>query len=300
MTKQKALNILNINEENPGSEIIKKSYRSMALKYHPDKNHSEGANETFIEIREAYGFLQKSATAAATATGDPDKTDYNTIMQSFLSSIFQGESHKIILVELMRKMVDICEAKSAELLKHIDKHILKKLFDMIHIYRDVFYFSDSFIDAVGEVVKTKFESDERIILHPFIDDLFDNNLYKFSLDGRAYVVPLWHHHLIYDVDSEKSTEIFVDCYPILPDNVCIDEHNNIHVWIVKQMTDIWASGSPIEFSLGSRTFSINPEELMIKKNQIKQIISSGIPIINNSNLYDVSTLSDIIVYIQLE
>jgi hypothetical protein len=180
MTKQKALNILNINEENPGSEIIKKSYRSMALKYHPDKNHTEGANETFIEIREAYGFLQKSATAAATATGDPDKTDYNTIMQSFLSSIFQGESHKIILVELMRKMVDICEAKSAELLKHIDKHILKKLFDMIHIYRDVFYFSDSFIDAVGEVVKTKFESDERIILHPFIDDLFDNNLYKYD------------------------------------------------------------------------------------------------------------------------
>ena len=295
MSKKIALKILNINEENPGNEAIKKSYRAMALKYHPDKNHTEGANETFIEIREAYEFLTRSY--------EPDmhmEYDYTSIMQSFLGTVFQGESHKIILVDLMRKMVDICEAKSAELLKHIDKHILKKLFDMIHIYRDVFYFSDSFISAIGELVKSKFESDERIILHPLIDDLFDNNLYKFSLDGRAYVVPLWHHHLIYDVDSDKCAEIFVDCYPILPDNVSIDENNNIHIWIVKQMIDIWKTGLSIEFSLGSRTFSINTEELLIKEKQVKHIMNRGIPVINNTNLYDVSLLSDIIVYITLE
>lgn len=48
-------------ESTPTSDFadVKKKYRNLALRYHPDRNKSDEATRMFIQISRAYEFLEK-------------------------------------------------------------------------------------------------------------------------------------------------------------------------------------------------------------------------------------------------
>jgi len=224
--------------------------------------------------------------------------DYYSILKNFVNSLFDGELNTVVIFSIVKKIMTICEDKSIELLKNIDKHLLKKIYEMVMMYREVLHFSVEFLEKINEIVKLKFDNDERIIIHPLLDDLFENNLYKLTVDGESYIVPLWHHHLIYDSNKDESKEIYVDCYPILPENIRIDTDNNIDVFIEMTITDIW-SKDVIEFSLGSRIFSFKRKQLLMKTYQQIILHNEGIPFVNLTDIYDVTRKSHIIVHLTI-
>lgn len=57
MTEHEAYSILELND-GESFDAIKKAYRKLALKYHPDRNHgSKEAEEKFKQINDAYEYL---------------------------------------------------------------------------------------------------------------------------------------------------------------------------------------------------------------------------------------------------
>lgn len=56
MNRQEAYNLLDL-KSNASQEEIKKSFRKLAAKYHPDTNKSEGAEDKFKKINTAYQIL---------------------------------------------------------------------------------------------------------------------------------------------------------------------------------------------------------------------------------------------------
>ena len=92
-----ALEILEL-PENYNPEMLKKNYRSMAMKYHPDKNKESSANDKFLKVSEAYEFLNNPPTFKS-------NIDLNFIFKSFnpFNLFNQTPVKKSILIDLTAK-----------------------------------------------------------------------------------------------------------------------------------------------------------------------------------------------------
>ena len=298
MNRERAYDLLNIRQPHHpiSNDTIKKHYHIKALQYHPDKNKDPGAVAKFQEIHEAYDFLMKNKPDGGYTYAPPDDNNtYKNILQVFLKSIWKKDTDNTVFSIVIEKLTECCETKVVELLEQLDNQTLIKIHDVFSKYKSIFHFSEGVIACIEEVLSNKIKNSNCIILNPTIDDLFDCNLYKITENESTYIVPLWHHELVYD---NNGTELYIKCEPALPDNISIDVENNIHITVRYDILDVFRLET-IDICMGSRKFSIFTEELRIKPMQTVVLKSRGIPKIHNDDIYNVSKKSNIYIYIEL-
>jgi len=279
---------------------IRCAYKKQALKYHPDKNKSPDAHQQFQMISEAYTFLQRSTSYDEDTADDidtPVSASYMDIATSFLHQLFRdspSEPGSRLYTLILTKLVNICETKSIDYLRKLDKHTLTKVYEIAKQQSEVFHFSQEFLNRIQEILVETVRAD-CVVIHPLLDDLFDDNLYKLSYNDNIYIIPLWHTELVYD---SSGIELVVRCCPILPENVEIDETNNVIVDVSYNITDIWNKPA-IDIVVANRTFTISPDMIRFVPVQTIRLSGTGISEINTNHIYNVSVKKDVVFRLHL-
>ena len=187
--------------------------------------------------------------------------------------------------------------------EELDKDSALEVYRFICKYKHILYIGNDTLDFVSSLISKKYKNDRVFILNPSITDLLENNIFKLYVDDQMYLVPLWHNELYFETkkqDGEINSEIIVLCNPELPEELVIDEDNNIHVTReiegIKLLDIIKNSGS-YNFIIGSKSFSIPMHHLYMKRVQIYRLSNEGISHVLEDDMYNVSCKADIIVKI---
>ena len=306
MNYQKAKQYLEVTDytdvELENMDIIKKQYRRLALKYHPDKNPTSEAKIRFLEITESYEFFcDLYFSSEPTNIKNNLTVSYSELLKDFLNSLFcEGNIYGNIYVtqilqQIIEKMTKLCEDKSIEILKRLNKQMLTKLYEIMFNNKDILLVNDTFLEKIYGILDEKTKNDLCVILNPSLEDLFDHNLYKLHHKNQIFIIPLWHHELVYDV---SGTDLYVKCFPVLPDNITIDSDNNIIVEITVDIETVFNDGG-INVELVDQWFRIPAKDIRLLREQTIVIKGVGIPIIQTDDLYNINRKSNIIVDIFL-
>jgi len=314
MDRHTAYRVLEISAEPKSLEEVKRYYRVKALQLHPDKNSRPDSVERFQEVQEAYEYLVKQerlwegtnededeGVDEEEITGD-DLPPYRKCLFSFLKEIFRREFSSLpassapLFYVILRRISCVCEEKAMQTLENLDRKTLLKIYEIMEKYQDVLHFTGDFIQKVKMKIGERIAADECIVLNPTIDDLLENRLYKLTVNQQQYIVPLWHHELVYD---NKDRDVFVRCMPVLDENVEIDENNNVHVWVAFPFSQLWEN-EVVEVKLGERmTFPLNTRLLKLAKLQTIMFSNQGIPRMDLKSVYNVSKKGHVFIHLEI-
>lgn len=274
---------------------LKKHYHKMALKYHPDKNKDENAEDHFKNIGSSYTFLSRHLDS--NFIEEETSSEYSDVLDSFVKFFSGGktdEDYSSVIFDIISKIKMKCNDDTVlELCREIDINTLVDVYEFVKKYETFLYLEISLVDKIKEYIDSQ-RGDNVYIVNPSIDDLFDNNIYKLLRGEKTIYVPMWHSELVYEFDKEELT---VKCIPNLPDHINIDERNNMHVYLKRKFDGLLHMPN-IQFNLGKNTFQIELSDLHIMKYQTITIRDKGISLINESNVYDDSKRSHIIIHLE--
>jgi curved DNA-binding protein CbpA len=297
------INFNNMEYKDLTLEYLKKKYRKLALKYHPDKNgNTEESTERFKKINAAYNYLKRELKNFRPETDEEDITDdthaiYLNVLKNFIKTVMDGDYIDIIS-KIVNDILNKGKNISLKIFEDLDKDTALNIYIFLSRYKTTLHFGDELLDIVKNLVIQKYDNVEIYKLNPSINDLLHNNFYKLYVNDILYLVPLWHKECYYD---GSGCEIIAICEPDLPDNITIDDDNNllvdVEVYAHDDLADMIINEETLSFLIGEESFTIPLSELYLTSEQYYRLKGKGLVNIKK-DIYDLSDKSDIIVRIR--
>jgi hypothetical protein len=211
----------------------------------------------------------------------------------------------------------------------MDKHSCLSIYDILSANHELFSISREILNEMHDIVESKIENDTIINLNPTITDMLLDKVYILREYDHAYYIPLWHSQLhfkkkfaetdhgdipIPDASASASesvsddSELIVLCNPELPDNITIDQDNNIYIHEVdvdicelftKQV--IMVSLDDISKGRGF-IYELRARDVCLKSDTPQHIRlhgSYGLARVNSQDIYNVSKRSYVYAVVRL-
>lgn len=294
MDYDKACEILEISQKHT-SDQVKKAYFRMALRFHPDK-YKDDNGEKFKEVKSAYEFLSSRDKNYEKINIDDD-INYKELIKMCVKYFSPDTNWDNIFIDTsFQGIMKDCQKISLKIFEKLNKERARQVYEFIYKFNSVMGVDIELLNNFKKILQNKMVYDNIIILNPSLKDLFNDNIFKLEIDEKEFYVPLWHHELHYGL---KGKDLVVRCEPEIPDNIWINESNNIYLTMQISIKDLFEKGFH-EFKVGEKMFKIESESLKItKEKQIVLLKEKGILRINEKHTFDTSLRGDIYVEVFL-
>lgn len=210
MNYKDAVNILGLPYK-WNEEMLKKAYRQKALRFHPDKNHSEDASFQFDMVKRAFEYL----TECKDYEKDIFSKEGNTRTQNQKDGTKQNIGHTF------DEHLDLNSL--FEKIKPFDKDKLQKLFgackEVVGITKEM----------VGDIMSNKKRKEVKYEVEVKLSQMLNDEVYMLDHNGTPLIVPLWFDDVYYDKVNSDDEVVSISVIPQLPESVIIKENNHMVV-----------------------------------------------------------------------
>jgi hypothetical protein len=339
MNYRRACDILLIDQGSISLEVIRKQYKLLALKYHPDKNAAENAADMYRVIKDAHDYLidgiseaTGSEATGSEATGsedldldedfddndlDEDLNDDSTpaskiyqkiketnsyfgIAASFIESLYNNKTfQKQIFHPLLMRILFSCEEKGLQLFESLDKPRAQKIMDILVLYSDAFHISASFLEKAQNILDLKIDKIEVDQTRVVLNPNIDDLYNQSVFKLRIDENTNVLVPLWFSELIYEKENTIVECIPELPDHITLDEHNNIHVRLSYLISEVWKM-EIIEVAIGPRIFKILTRDLKLMRYQIFAHMREGIPVPDEKDIFSTHKISNVIIHFLLD